>query len=425
MKRTRVIRRIVGVTAVLGMLVATSHTAGARSDGTDGSRRAEFTASLPVAVGGDFGCDPTDPTRSAGTFRNVRTLSGDFSGTTYQVGSAVRAPDGTCLGKHWSSSPAPLQAVVRGHCSSRRPGCSIRQLATFGAPGRSPRATAPATSPNSPAHSPPTPASAKRRPARSAAPERTRAEYRTGQLRHRRSSARGRGLDRPTSAPSCRGPAASTGSNGSTARPRSPRQTRSRHAAATHRLKPANGRASHPCVRRSVPTMTAAGSNAWAPRKQGRPSPRPHVQALGMAIGVAAHSVVASDMDRTQLVTDVLVVPPPIPIRGPGPPTNRSTGRRANDPVSKAGTLRVSDDDRNRVVEALKQHTADRRPPRFRAATRLAERSATRRATSDSPVLIPRSAVERLVGTRPSTRTVASMSATRPRVVTVIRSSGQ
>jgi hypothetical protein len=99
MKRTRVIRRIVGVTAVLGMLVATSHTAGARPDGTDGSRRAEFTASSPVGVGGDFGCDPTDPTRCAGTFRNVRTLSGDFSGTTYQVGSAVRAPDGTYLGQ--------------------------------------------------------------------------------------------------------------------------------------------------------------------------------------------------------------------------------------------------------------------------------------------------------------------------------------
>ncbi len=39
----------------------------------------------------------------------------------------------------------------------------------------------------------------------------------------------------------------------------------------------------------------------------------------------------------------------------------RSAGRRANDPVSAAGNLRVSDVDRNRVVEVLKRHTADGR----------------------------------------------------------------
>ena len=39
----------------------------------------------------------------------------------------------------------------------------------------------------------------------------------------------------------------------------------------------------------------------------------------------------------------------------------RSAGRPANDPVSAAGNLRVSDAERNRVVEVLKQHTADGR----------------------------------------------------------------
>ena len=41
--------------------------------------------------------------------------------------------------------------------------------------------------------------------------------------------------------------------------------------------------------------------------------------------------------------------------------THRSAGRPANDPVSAAGNLRVSDAERNRVVEVLTQHTAEGR----------------------------------------------------------------
>jgi hypothetical protein len=39
----------------------------------------------------------------------------------------------------------------------------------------------------------------------------------------------------------------------------------------------------------------------------------------------------------------------------------RVAGRPANDPVSAPGNLRVSDAERNKVVEVLKQHTADGR----------------------------------------------------------------
>ena len=41
--------------------------------------------------------------------------------------------------------------------------------------------------------------------------------------------------------------------------------------------------------------------------------------------------------------------------------TRRSAGQPANDPVSAAGHLRVSDAERNRVVEVLTQHTAEGR----------------------------------------------------------------
>ena len=58
----------------------------------------QVATSAPTLVGGDFGCDPTDPTRCAGTFRNTRTLSGDFTGTAYQVGTATLLPDGTYQG---------------------------------------------------------------------------------------------------------------------------------------------------------------------------------------------------------------------------------------------------------------------------------------------------------------------------------------
>ena len=72
--------------------------AGARIDGGHGTRRVELTVSAPVPVGGDFACDPADATRCAGTFRNERTLTGDFAGTAYQVGTATLLPDGTYQG---------------------------------------------------------------------------------------------------------------------------------------------------------------------------------------------------------------------------------------------------------------------------------------------------------------------------------------
>jgi hypothetical protein len=71
---------------------------GADPDGGHGTRHVQFTGSPPVLVGGDFGCDPTAPTRCVGTFRNTRTLSGDFTGTAYQVGTATLLPDGTYQG---------------------------------------------------------------------------------------------------------------------------------------------------------------------------------------------------------------------------------------------------------------------------------------------------------------------------------------
>jgi hypothetical protein len=44
-----------------------------------------------------------------------------------------------------------------------------------------------------------------------------------------------------------------------------------------------------------------------------------------------------------------------------GDESRRSAGRPPNDPVSVAGNLRVSDAERNRVVEVLTQHTAEGR----------------------------------------------------------------
>ena len=84
---------------MLGLLVVASQPAIARSDGGHGIRDVQFTMTAPSLVGGDFGCDPTDSTRCAGTFRNVRTITGDFAGTTYQVGAAALLPDGTYLGQ--------------------------------------------------------------------------------------------------------------------------------------------------------------------------------------------------------------------------------------------------------------------------------------------------------------------------------------
>ena len=89
----RLTRRRALTTAAVGLLVVVvgQHPVGARPEGGEGVRHIEFTTSAPVLVGGDFGCDPTDAMRCAGTFRNVRTLTGDFAGTSYQVGAASHA----------------------------------------------------------------------------------------------------------------------------------------------------------------------------------------------------------------------------------------------------------------------------------------------------------------------------------------------
>jgi hypothetical protein len=87
---------LAGAAALLILVPASPVDAG--RDGGHGRRHVQVTVGPPQAVGGDFGCDPTDPTRCVGTFRNVRTLSGGFSGTAYQVGSAALLADGTYQG---------------------------------------------------------------------------------------------------------------------------------------------------------------------------------------------------------------------------------------------------------------------------------------------------------------------------------------
>jgi Protein of unknown function (DUF3224) len=84
------------LTAAVTVAVAASPALGA-ADGGHGTKPIEFTSTQQL-VGGDAGCDPSNPTRCAGTFRSVRTLSGDLSGTAYAVGSAVQLADGTYQG---------------------------------------------------------------------------------------------------------------------------------------------------------------------------------------------------------------------------------------------------------------------------------------------------------------------------------------
>jgi hypothetical protein len=65
----------------------------------------------------------------------------------------------------------------------------------------------------------------------------------------------------------------------------------------------------------------------------------------------------------------------------------RSAERPANDPVSTAGNLRVSDAERNRVVEALKQHTADGRLTLDEFEARVEETLSARTGTELRAVL--------------------------------------
>ena len=111
MNAPRHARRVVGLAAVLVLLA--SNAASARPDGGHGSRRVHFTTTSQI-VGGDFGCDPSAPTRCAGTFRTIRTLTGDIEGTAYAVGSAVLLPDGTYQGQDVAQFTGTIEGCGRG-----------------------------------------------------------------------------------------------------------------------------------------------------------------------------------------------------------------------------------------------------------------------------------------------------------------------
>ena len=115
------------------------------------NRITSSSASTVQIVGGDFGCDPTSPARCAGTFRTIRTFTGDLEGTGDVTGSAV------LLGRRHVSGPrrSPSSreqstdaAVERWSCL--RQGSSIRRRARSGVPGASPPDRAPAISPRCP-----------------------------------------------------------------------------------------------------------------------------------------------------------------------------------------------------------------------------------------------------------------------------------
>lgn len=97
----------------LSTFVAGPQIAGARTSDGHGSRVVAFTLTSEI-VGGDVGCDPSDPTRCAATFRNLQTLQGDFAGTAYQVGSAVLLPGGTYQGQSVSTFAGTIEGCGAG-----------------------------------------------------------------------------------------------------------------------------------------------------------------------------------------------------------------------------------------------------------------------------------------------------------------------
>jgi Protein of unknown function (DUF3224) len=91
--------RRVGITAGALLLATGTQVTSASPPGPGhGSQPVEFTTTVQI-VGGDAGCDPTDPARCAGTFRSIRTYAGDLTGTAYLVGSAVLLGDSTYQGQ--------------------------------------------------------------------------------------------------------------------------------------------------------------------------------------------------------------------------------------------------------------------------------------------------------------------------------------
>ena len=96
MDASRHVCRLVGLAAIVVLI--TSSAASARPDRGHGTRRVHFTSTTQF-VGANSACDPTAPTRCAGTFQSVRTFAGDIEGTAYVVGSAVLLRNGTYQGQ--------------------------------------------------------------------------------------------------------------------------------------------------------------------------------------------------------------------------------------------------------------------------------------------------------------------------------------
>jgi hypothetical protein len=103
-----------GISAGALLLVTGSQaTLAAPPDGGHGTRDVAFTTTVAI-VGGDAGCDPTDPTRCGGTFRSIRTFSGDLTGTAYLVGSAVLLSDATYQGQDVAQFTGEVAGCGRG-----------------------------------------------------------------------------------------------------------------------------------------------------------------------------------------------------------------------------------------------------------------------------------------------------------------------
>ena len=98
MKSAHRSRHLLGVLTVAVFVTSTAAAARADGGGASGARPVAFGSTFRV-VGGHAPCDPTTPTRCVGTFETVRTYTGDFTGTSYVVGSAAKLPDGTYQGQ--------------------------------------------------------------------------------------------------------------------------------------------------------------------------------------------------------------------------------------------------------------------------------------------------------------------------------------
>jgi hypothetical protein len=111
MNAPRHVSRLVGLAAVF--VLVTSSAASARPDRDHGARHVHF-ASTSQFLGGNSACDPTAPTRCAGTFQSVRTFAGDIEGTAYVVGSAVLLRNGTYQGQDVAQFTGTIEGCGSG-----------------------------------------------------------------------------------------------------------------------------------------------------------------------------------------------------------------------------------------------------------------------------------------------------------------------